>query len=398
MTDNVEEVAVVLEGSEFNEELTDNQGIYSFPAMGFGGSYTVRPEKNDDYLNGVNVLDLVLIQKHILGLEHLNTPNKLIAADADDNNVVSAQDIIEIRKLILGLTTEYNNNDSWRFIDGNFSFQTSNPLTESYPEFISVNEFSQSLPNINFTGIKIGDVNDDVVANNLNVTEDRSNDELALEMEDASFTKGSVVSVDVRSENFNNILAYQFTLNTAAALDLQSVIPGKLDMGMDNFGLFNDGIITTAWNATAVMNAGSDDVLFTLVFKANTSGQLSDFFEIGSTVTTANAYSDVEKLGVSLNFSGNATVTSAPDFTLNQNTPNPFGQMTEISFVLPEQSEAVFSVFDVNGKLVYINQGSFDKGFNKISLEADQLGESGVYYYQIDSKGFTATKKMILVK
>jgi hypothetical protein len=39
----------------------------------FGSDYTVTPTKDNDPLNGVSTFDLVLINKHILGLEPLNS-------------------------------------------------------------------------------------------------------------------------------------------------------------------------------------------------------------------------------------------------------------------------------------------------------------------------------------
>jgi hypothetical protein len=40
-------------------------------------------------------VDLVLISKHILGLEPLNSPYKMIAADANKSNSITTFDIVE---------------------------------------------------------------------------------------------------------------------------------------------------------------------------------------------------------------------------------------------------------------------------------------------------------------
>ena len=62
-------------------ELTDGEGLYAFPDMPMGGNYLVQPTKNTEHLNGVSTLDLILIQRHILGLELMASPYQLIAAD-----------------------------------------------------------------------------------------------------------------------------------------------------------------------------------------------------------------------------------------------------------------------------------------------------------------------------
>jgi hypothetical protein len=68
-------------------------------------------------LNGVTTLDLVLIQKYLLGLITLEGDD-LIAADANANASVSAADLLALRGLILGIDSELANNDSWVFVPG----------------------------------------------------------------------------------------------------------------------------------------------------------------------------------------------------------------------------------------------------------------------------------------
>jgi hypothetical protein len=92
-------------------------------------------DKDNDPLNGVSTFDLVLINKHILGLEPLNTPYKMIAADANNSRSITTFDIVELRKLILGIYTELPNNTSWRFVDRAYQFPNlQNPFQTLFPE------------------------------------------------------------------------------------------------------------------------------------------------------------------------------------------------------------------------------------------------------------------------
>ncbi|MBK9335867.1 MAG: hypothetical protein IPM98_04525 [Lewinellaceae bacterium] len=86
--------------------VTDAAGQFSIPGVPTPGNYTVTPMKDNDPLNGVSTFDLVLINKHILGLEPLSTPFKMIAADANNSRSITTFDIVELRKLILGIYTE----------------------------------------------------------------------------------------------------------------------------------------------------------------------------------------------------------------------------------------------------------------------------------------------------
>jgi hypothetical protein len=109
---------------------------------------------------------MVLIQKHILNVNKLLSPYKIIAADLNNSGTVTTSDLVEMRKLILNIQSTFSNNESWRFIDADFEFPNpENPFETSFPEYKSFN----NLPNsqiVNFVGIKIGDVNNSVNPNN----------------------------------------------------------------------------------------------------------------------------------------------------------------------------------------------------------------------------------------
>lgn len=59
-----------------------------------------------NYLDGVSTLDLVRIQRHILGIQPFKNKYNLAAADCNDNGSVTASDLAELRKLLLGITSK----------------------------------------------------------------------------------------------------------------------------------------------------------------------------------------------------------------------------------------------------------------------------------------------------
>jgi hypothetical protein len=142
-----------------------NVGYYSefgviSPTPGY--ETAIVPRKNEQPLNGVTTYDLALISQHILGLEALDSPYKIIAADANQDGKVTTFDIIVLRKLILGITSELPNGKSWRFLPDNYVFPNpQDPFTPPFPEKILVPHSADPLPTyFKFTGLKIGDVND----------------------------------------------------------------------------------------------------------------------------------------------------------------------------------------------------------------------------------------------
>ena len=388
----VELVTVTLmngNGEIMQSYTTNTNGIYHFinPLL----DYEITADRNDDHDNGVSTLDLVKIQKHLLGIDQLSSPYKLIAADANNSESISALDLVVIRKLILGIHTEFPDNRSWRFVDEDFVFDSP---ADPWPFDEVIDPIQLSMGN-DFVGIKIGDVNGSVSANATSVDTRNTVGSLTLATADQDVTTGASVSVPVSAENFKDILGFQFTLHTTG-LALSAIDAGTIDMTTENVGVHDD-LLTASWHKAAAVNAS--DVLFTLHFTATQSGKLSEMLRLGSRVTMAEAYNSAEELlEVALTFAGGAVVPgSIEDYALFQNVPNPFKGETVVSFTLPRAMEATLTIFDVTGKVVYDVEGDFAAGFNEVTLVQRQLGATGVLYYRLDAEDFTATKKMIVL-
>jgi len=100
-----------------------------------------------------------------------------------------------------------------------------------------------------------------------------------------------------------------------------------------------------------------------------------------------------------------------PDsFALFQNYPNPFNPSTVISYQISDASLVQIKIYDVLGKEVntLINEQKTVGKYNVVWNGTDNKGSkvsSGVYMYRIqtiplnsNTKGFTSTKKMVLIK
>ncbi|MBK8669606.1 MAG: hypothetical protein IPN89_09120 [Saprospiraceae bacterium] len=154
-----------------------------------GMNYQITASKGGDYLNGVSTLDLVLIQRHILGIQTLDNRYKLIAADANNDGAVTASDLIELRKLILGITNELPKNASWRFPVTAQSMDATNPFP--FVEQIAISQLLTNMSNQNFVAVKIGDVNGNVSTNVSNpCVEGRSNRNVVMAVAEHTVAAG----------------------------------------------------------------------------------------------------------------------------------------------------------------------------------------------------------------
>ena len=398
----VENVMVSLKSSvsDFNRQLmTDLSGQFAFNNLGQDNNYFITGERDDNPLNGVSTLDLVLIQRHILGTEALGSPFKLIAADADNSGSVSSVDLITLRKLILGIFQELpNDQKSWRFPETHQTFvNENNPFP--YSESIDLYNVNSHMRNQDLTGVKIGDVNASAVVNLTDgqTTERRSNQSLTLEIAEANYTQGEIVSVPVYAQNMYEILGFQSTLNfNANDLEFNGVTSGALGLDENNLGLYqaSKGSIAISWNTNEAVTVEDDKVLFTLDFIAQNTSDLNELY-IGSSLTRAEAYTaDLEVINLNLDVAGR----SAGEFVLLQNVPNPFLHSTDIGFVLPDASDVTLNVFDVNGRLLMSNTDTYTGGSHTITLNKDQLSVTGVMYYTVETAFGTSTKKMIQIR
>ncbi len=403
LDETLEEVNVTLDGSANNDEITNASGEYAFPEMNFGGSYTIMPEKNVDHLNGVSTLDLVLIQKHILGIKDLDSPYKVIAADINNDKGVSAVDLIELRKLILGVHTEFNNNESWRFVDANYTFQDEEqPLTEDFPESYSIEGFNADM-NVDFTAVKVGDVNSTAATNFDNADLDvRNESTLNFHINNKSFENGELIEVPVFVNNDMDILGYQYTLDfDPSVLEFVGSRAGEILVESYNYGIqdADQGLVTSSWNTVTPELLMANDIAFTLVFRATTSGTLSDNIDFTSEMTTAEAYdANHEVLDVKLNVGNQNADLDALGYVLYQNTPNPFDNSTEVAFNLPEAMDAQLRIYDVQGKTIKTYSGMYQKGMNVITVDKDALNLTGILYYTLETDNYTATKRMVVIK
>jgi hypothetical protein len=401
MTENsvpVKDVSVSLEGSE-KTMMTGNTGTYNFADVTSGGSYLVKPFKNDDHINGISTLDLVMIQRHILGIERLNSPYKLIAADVNNDKNISAADLTELRKLILGISDKFNSNNSWRFVDKDHKFTDANKAqSEIFPELYSLNNVNSNMK-IDFLSIKVGDVNGNVKANATdNNTESRSSQNFALNTVNAAFVADQTIEVPVEVAEANSVSGFQFTVAfDAEKVSLEGIDGSIVGMTDNNFGFthLGDGLLTVSYNKDKAMDMAAGDKIIKLTFKAKTNGTVAEVLNINSDITKAEAYTG--SLDV-MNVNFNVVSRVAESVVLHQNTPNPFKASTVIGFDLPKAMGATITIYDVTGKMLREYKDEYSKGFNSIEINKNELGSVGVMYYTLEAEGFKATKKMVVIE
>ena len=198
---------------------------------------------------------------------------------------------------------------------------------------------------------------------------------------------------------------------------LQSILPVELTSFTSSI---NENAVTLNWQtATETNNSGFQ------IERRKTKDERSDkwnaigFVNGNGTTTEQQTYSFIDKnlqagkyqyrlkqIDFDGTFEYSSTIeveiNSPTNFSLSQNYPNPFNPNTNIQYAISSRQYVTLKVYDVLGKEVatLVNEekpaGSYEVEFQS-SVGSPQLA-SGIYYYQLKTVDFIATKKMILLK
>jgi hypothetical protein len=324
----------------------------------------------------VSTYDIALISKHILGIEALNSPYKIIAADVDKSNEVDAADILALRRFILNIDTSLQAG-IWRFIDKSYEFSNpTNPLSEDFPEVANVNLLTGA-PTANFVAIKVGDVNQSY-SSEFGKTVVRAAKTVELSVESCELSGDSKVSTtQPTTNNYQLISANEYTIKinaenfTAQTLQgtfqfkdakVKAVKVGNLaNLSDANFGVFTDAV-TTSWNGKGSYLNPSVLQIAEITFVANTNAKLTDILSFGSTKTPAVANdANGNEADVVLKFNSSQGVINNYQPSTLSIVPNPAKERVTVNFISTDN--ATLSIYDLVGRLLktqIISSGATD--------------------------------------
>lgn len=150
-------ISITINNQEYKKS-TDLLGnfVFSIPDTFKNGSLAmIKVDYNLAFNEDVSVLDLVLIQKHILFIERFGDYKKLLAADVNSDSDINVLDLLDLRKIILGIAEKLPNNTPAL----HFLFQNANNLIKSLSNPINIDELrALKGKSLNIEVVKTGNV------------------------------------------------------------------------------------------------------------------------------------------------------------------------------------------------------------------------------------------------
>jgi hypothetical protein len=369
------EVQLVLKSEEESLVVTsDVVGRYNFEEYNSTGPHSLTAYDNEEPLEDVSTLDLVLLQKHILGIKPFENLAHYIAGDINNSQSITAIDLIELRKVILGINESFPNNTSWRFHEADKELVL--------PFVINEEIHLEESRDVNWKGIKIGNLNESSFKEN-------------------SASNRSSLGLEIQEEKVGEQFNYHFVSTEELSIDgLQmeleisniegvELVAQSLDIAGSEYVL-NAGNLKIAY-AREVRSIEEGSVLFSLSSAKKLSVErltgLNQVYLSGS----------LEVVNISLEQNSDIVEASLPFRKLSV-FPIPINDLTQVVFHHSLNETGVMSVIDMQGRMVYQKSIDLLKGKNEISLGYNDFVGSGLFTLLLESGTDRITHKIIRIE
>jgi len=369
----------------------------SFPPYPFA----VTERSFSDPLNGVTTFDLLLISRHILSIEALDAPWKIIAADANSSGSVTTNDVVQLRRLILGITTDLPEGKSWRFFTDNCQFPP-NPFevtncSTGY-EFDPM-PFWAYPEEIRFYGLKTGDVNNSALANSAQVAA-AYRSSVNLEVTERTLQAGEIADIPVNMEQAGDWSGFQCSLPfDPQKVEIMDVTVGEsLTPREFAFAQPLPGDLRVSWFDVQPRVLLPGENLLTLRVKALKNIQLSDALAIRETQPAHSLASEIytaegETQQLQWTFRNAEKEDRAAQVFDPQ--PNPTSAGVRIPVRLETAETIRVSIGTLEGKQLYSNELYLSQGAQLLEVPASAFPESGVYTWQVQVGGKVYRGKVV---
>lgn len=363
------------------------------------------------YANGVNILDLCKMTKHILGIEPFSSPYAMIAADINKSGSISTLDIVEARKLILNIYQELPNNNAWRMLPDYCKFPNpSNPFLQNCVSEISLAEL-MALDNdtARVYGVKIGDVDGDVQIPGTASPNVGTLDSITMLIPQGTIQANTPVAVPVKLDKDISYGGTQLIIQLAPGiLQFDSISDGAVDVPLPGFGasyfvpatgelricMFNA-------NPNTMQTIPANEPLFYLHLKSSQTVQLQDVIQLNisnqETPSMIMGSSCSGKYHMEYTYAGFVPVHTplAKGVLLHPPSPNPFAGYSWLELELEQSENVSLEIVDLTGRILHTETRQLGPGATRWELPVEKIPSGTMCLWRLVIAGKSASGKLV---
>lgn len=386
-----------IERLEHSTAFADTSGKFIIPNVSNEFEFVLKPKLNTKTAVGVSTLDIVLIQRHIVGTKPFDNPFSFLAADINQSRSVNSVDLVELRKVVLGTRTSFpNNTPSWIFVDTKEDFPLG-PFGQKYADTLIAR--SPSFDN-HLYAVKIGDINQSFENDNVREQQDAENRTVPTKLAGAVQNRETGVSISI-ANNQNWLLdGFEWVLTLPENVHNRDITIQKdllhADFNLD-YALLkgedgHDRLKVIAYtNEPVFMEEGT--ALFTIEVPQNLREEMAfwqhergEWYENESPRPLGFEWSEKTNAG-----SGNN------QFVL---LANPVKDVIRVQYQREENQSITFRLYDVNGREMMEKQLLSSTRTSEImEIEFPAMAMSGVYFLTMEADNIPVfTRKVIKIE
>ncbi|MBY5959809.1 T9SS type A sorting domain-containing protein [Membranicola marinus] len=369
----ISEVSVRLNGpvAEIRRNMTDNSGTFNLGAFPTTSeALRIEPSKEDNPLNGITAFDALSIFRMAMNKSTPTTPYERLAADMNEDGVISVLDVLMIQSLLLNKIDRIPGRQ-WLFINGDMQ-----PIST-----IRLNQEYRSM--LHFVGVKKGDVN---YSASVRSSDRRTTGRENFVLGEPEFHNG-FIRVPVSLGGSVQVESMQFSLTNGNSVPWVAIEPGKIPIVSSDYSM-DEKDLSVVWIATEERTRPTEQADFYLVFD-NVPGEQIDRELIQLSMNlTPEIYSD-QKLKENIRLE---TKVQQGVFEVSNPYPNPFSHSVRIDLSGETGKLQRSEIYNLSGKQVY--REKVDQSIRQYTFDGSVLPAAGFYTIRLIMDSGVVNRKL----
>lgn len=348
---------------------SSDRGLFETGKWRNGAGYLLSAEKEGPVLEGLDIMDALMLIQYLIGAEDLDNPYRLMAADVNRDNKVTYTDFELLYNVIMGIQPAFPTGESWVLIPAEHQFSDpDNPWKDPIPGSVRINALARDTE-VPFIAVKLGDVDGNVRPSfTKTLTQQRAVASKWFDIKDRSVQAGQEVGISVDLSEYH-AGAFHFNLD-----------PELFELSSHSFGHAAGPVdkVFSKEGTWFVSFAGQTELRLTLV--ARNSGKVSQGLSESSMDGLVIGKDDQPYRPV-LRYNEDRDLFHVSVY------PNPFRDDLTLEMISGHAGQVTLRIYDLTGRMVLQRNSTVEAGATHFTISGTALPGTGFYFYDVERAG-----------